>query len=128
MALTGSFYQDGILTIRGESNITLEDARAIEADINAHRMINGLPVVVLLDLSRISRVASAAHIFFADMARSDDVSALVCVTRHPNTIQSVRAIAALSERGRVHIFESMREAHLFARVSAHNTQAMYAIA
>ena len=128
MALTGSFYQDGILTIRGESNITIEDAQAISADINAHKVINGLPVVVLLDLSRINRVASAAHILFADMARSDQAGALVCVTRHPNTIQSVRAIAALSERGRVHVFESMREAHLFARVSAHNTQAVYATA
>jgi hypothetical protein len=128
MALTGSFYQDGILTIRGESNITLEDAQTIAADINARGVINGLPVVVLLDLSRISRVASAAHIVFADMARWDKVSALVFVTRHPNTIQSVRAIVALSERGRVHFFESMREAHLFARVWAHNAQATYAIA
>lgn len=128
MALTGSFYQDGILTIRGEGTITPDDARTIASDIHARAIISGVPVVVLLDLSRINRIASAAHILFSDAARSEKVSALVCVTNHPNTTQSVRAIMALSERDRVHVFDSMREAHLFARVCAHNARAAVAIA
>jgi hypothetical protein len=58
------------------------------------------------------------------MTRAHWVSAVICVTKNPTMEQSVRAIAAMGESIRIHLFESMREARLFAQVCAHNQSAI----
>lgn len=123
MALMDIHFRDGIYIARGESNLTVQDVQAIIAELKARATHQGTPVVAILDFSRASRMASSAHILLADMTRSDRVSAVVCVTRSPTLEQSARTIAAMGESSRVHIFESMREARLFAQVCAHNQSA-----
>jgi hypothetical protein len=126
MALISMQYHNGIFYTRGESNLTTQDATMWKTDLKACAAAQGGRVVAMLDLSKASRIASSSYILIADVARSSSVSALVIIARGATMSEAARAIAAMSERGRVHLFETMSEARLFAEVCAHNDQAAYA--
>jgi hypothetical protein len=100
--------------------------QTIIADVKARALHQGSPIVVVLDFSRASRLASTAHIMLADLTRTQHVRTMICVARDSTMAQASRAVAAMSERGRVHQFESMNEARLFAQVCAHNFPGVFA--
>ena len=122
MALMGSHFRDGIFIVRAESNFTAHDAETIMNELGQRVQQFGSPVVMLVDLGRASRMVPAAQISFADAARSRQISTMIFVAKHETMIQSVRTMAAMTDRGRIHCFGSMGEARLFAQVCAHNAQ------
>ncbi len=122
MAVMGSHFRDGILIVRVESNLTAHDAEVIMSELGQRALQSGAPIVMLIDLGRASRIVPAAQIAFADAARSRRMSTMIFVAKHETMAQSVRTIAAMSERGRIHCFASMNEARLFAQVCAHNAR------
>lgn len=123
MALKTVQYQNSVLYMRGESHLTAQDAEAWYHDVLACAASTSAPVAVILDLTHTSRIAPQSYITIADATRSKAVSAIICVTRGTMITEAARAIAAISERGRFHIVDSAREAHIYAQISTHNASA-----
>lgn len=120
MALKTIQYQNSVLYMRGESHLTAQDAEAWYHDVLACAASADAPVAVVLDLTQTSRIAPQSYITIADATRSKSVSAIICVTRGTMITEAARAIAAISERGRFHIVDTPREAHIYAQISTHN--------
>ncbi len=120
MGLKSVQYQNGILYMRGESHLTTQDAESWFQDVQACAASSHAPVAVILDLTQTSRIAPGSYITIADATRSRSVSAIICVTRSTMITEAARAIATISERGRFHIVDTPREAHIYAQISTHN--------
>jgi hypothetical protein len=126
MAIMMMSYNNGIFYTRAESNFTLQDATVWLADLKDCATRHHGHVIALLDLAKTSRIAPTAYILIADAVRAHYVSALVCVSGGTTVIEALKNITAMTDRQRIHTFDSADNARLFAEVVAHNTQAAYA--
>jgi hypothetical protein len=128
MAIMAMHYNNNskIYYARAESHFTLQDATAWLADLKACAAAQDGQVVALLDLSRTTRIVPTTYIMIADAVRARHISALVCVSSSAMVNEALQAITAMTDRQRLHVFDALENAHLFAEVTAHNAQAAYA--
>jgi hypothetical protein len=127
MALMNVQFHEGVYFAAGESTLTHQDAEHWNTTLRACiAAAHGTPVVALFDLSRTKRMMSSAYLLIADATRLAGVHSVVCVVSNVPMSLAVRSIAALSERGTIHMVEDAHEGRMYASVTAANARAAYA--
>jgi hypothetical protein len=120
MALIETHFQNGLFYTYAESHLTRYDIEQWIHDLHACAAIHGSPIVAIFDISRVTKIASAAHIAIADITRTNLLGAVVFVASGHSSTHAVKTIAIMSERNKVHIFDTLKEARLCAEVCLNN--------